>query len=131
MLQLCIVWTSTPRSGNSWHVFYLWCLISIHKQNFCWHTHSEIHKYEVLQIFSIFNFLKIQIFLIFLDMRCYKSLIFLILFKLKDYFFLLLQSEKGVIFLNFKNVQDKYLPLKRSMQVVADEPDSSLAKCSE
>lgn len=64
-------------------------------------------------------------------MRCYRFLVILIIFKFKGYFFLLLQFEKCINFLNFKNVQDKYLQLKRSIQVFADEPDSSLAKCSE
>lgn len=46
----------------------------------------------------------------------------------KSVFVFSLQSENYVIFLNFRNMQDNYMQLKRSLQVFADETDSSLVK---
>lgn len=61
-------------------------------------------------------------------MRYYK---FFSVLSPESNFVFSLQSEKCVMFLNFRNMQDKYLQLKRSMQVFADETDASLAKCFE
>lgn len=92
---------------------------------------SEVHKYLTLQIFNNFNyFKKLNLF----NILKYEVLQIFNNFnysQVQRVFFLTTAVWKVYKLPKFKNVQDKYLWLKRSVQVFADEPDSSLAKCSE